>query len=114
MKNKLTKSITTTEERTLKDMQEQISDANVQRHLLSLSVRNLDRKINIIIKSRKMQLEGRVEEDESVEQEVCCDSVLSLLCHCRSNMLLFPSTKKCSNFSMRVNNKRILWEILRR
>lgn len=59
------------EERTVKEMQEQISDANVQRHLLSLSVRNLDRKINIIIKSRKMQLEGRVEEDESEEQEVC-------------------------------------------
>jgi FKBP-type peptidyl-prolyl cis-trans isomerase (trigger factor) len=58
------------EERTVKEMQEQISDANVQRHLLSLSVRNLDRKINIIIKSRKMQLEGRV-EDEEVEQEVC-------------------------------------------
>jgi hypothetical protein len=51
-------------------MQEQISDANVQRHLLSLSVRNLDRKINIIIKSRKMQLDGRAEEDESLEQEV--------------------------------------------
>ncbi len=53
----------------MKEMQEQISDANVQRHLLSLSVRNLDRKINIIIKSRKMQIEGRIEEDESVEQE---------------------------------------------
>jgi hypothetical protein len=57
------------EERTVKEMQEQISDANVQRHLLSLSVRNLDRKINIIIKSRKMQLDGRAEEDESLEQE---------------------------------------------
>jgi hypothetical protein len=57
------------EERTVKEMQEQISDANVQRHLLSLSVRNLDRKINIIIKSRKMQLDGRAEEDESIEQE---------------------------------------------
>ncbi|ELR20796.1 GTPase activating protein Sar1, putative [Acanthamoeba castellanii str. Neff] len=64
-----TSSIIQEEERTVKEMQEQISDANVQRHLLSLSVRNLDRKINIIIKSRKMQLDGRAEEDESLEQE---------------------------------------------
>jgi len=97
-------------------MQEQISDSNVQRHLLSLSVRNLDRKINIIIKSRKMQLEGRIEEEESVEQEArplssSSSIIIKAFTH-QTNTL--RSTRRCFSSLTKANSRRTLWGTPRR
>ncbi|KAL6073899.1 Ras GTPase activating protein ira2 [Balamuthia mandrillaris] len=52
------------EEKALQEMTSQITTTNNQRHILSMAIRNLDRKINLIVKSRKMQI-----EDEAVERE---------------------------------------------
>ena len=41
----------------MQEMQEQITESNTERYLIKLALRNLDRKIHLIIRSRKMQLE---------------------------------------------------------
>jgi hypothetical protein len=50
------------------EIQEDISALNTRRHLLTLSIRNLDRKINFLIKSRKHKEEATEMEEEEVYQ----------------------------------------------
>eukprot|EP01113_Clastostelium_recurvatum_P032334 TRINITY_DN413_c1_g1_i6.p1 TRINITY_DN413_c1_g1~~TRINITY_DN413_c1_g1_i6.p1 ORF type:complete len:1287 (-),score=491.71 TRINITY_DN413_c1_g1_i6:955-4473(-) len=50
------------------DVQEDISGLNTRRHLLTLAIRNFDRKINILIKSRKLKEEAREEDEDEVFQ----------------------------------------------
>lgn len=50
------------------EIQEDISTLNTRRHLLTLSIRNLDRKINFLIKSRKHKEEATEMEEEEVYQ----------------------------------------------
>lgn len=48
-------------------MQEQITQSNTERYIIKLALRNLDRKIHLIIRSRKMQLEEEFMEMEYEE-----------------------------------------------
>ena len=48
-------------------MQEQITHSNTERYLIKLALRNLDRKIHLIIRSRKIQLEEEFMEMEYEE-----------------------------------------------